>query len=72
MSVTFEVDQVRPATKPAPDGPLPKVFERMAGRPLVTCTDVDVSLLTQTAVHPLAAAVHYAFSEQQLSASWLP
>ncbi len=65
MSVTFEVDQVRPATKPVPDGPLPTVFGRVAGRTLVSCTDVDASLLTQTTVHPLAAAVHYAFSEHR-------
>ncbi len=65
MSVTFEVDQVPPATKPAPEEPLPTVFGRVAGRTLVSCTDIDVSLLTQTAVHPLAAAVHYAFSEHR-------
>lgn len=65
MSVTFEVDRVRPAVEPAPAAPLPEVFGRVARRTLLTCTDVDVSLLTQTSVHPLAAAVHFAFTQHR-------
>ncbi len=63
--MTFDVDRVRPAVEPAPAAPLPEVFGRVAGRTLITCTDVDASLLTQTAVHPLAAAVHFAFTEHR-------
>ena len=65
MRSTFEVDRVKRAVEPAPAGPMPEVFGSVAGRPLITCTDVDRSLLTQTSVHPLAAAVHCAFSQHR-------
>jgi len=65
MPTTFEVDRVQPALEPAPQAPLPEVFQHQVGRPFLACTDVDSSLLTETAYHPLAAAVHCAFAQHR-------
>ncbi len=63
--ISFAVDTVPRAESAAPSFPLPEVFARLAGRPLVSCTDVDVRLLRQTGVHPLAAAVYRSFVEHR-------
>ena len=65
MTTTFAVDRVQPALEPAPQAPLPGVFERLVGLPFLACTDVEASLLTQATVHPLAAAVYCAFAQHR-------
>jgi hypothetical protein len=65
MPTTFEVDRVQPAIRPAREAPLPEVFERRVGRPLLACADVDAALLTKATTHPLAAAVHRAFAQHR-------
>jgi hypothetical protein len=65
MLTTFEVDRVQPALEPAPEAPLPEVFQRRVGRPFLACTEVETSLLTETSVHPFAAAVYCAFVQHR-------
>jgi len=65
MSITFEVDKVKRASARRTTSPLPTVFERLVGRTLLACTDVETSLITEIPYHPLAAAVHIAFSQHR-------